>query len=149
MCKLSNNEVIKKCVSYLIMIRVENLGDIYVCGRDIRPNRVCVEWSTQCKDFFYVLFSFLFQISVGGALHLHQTSIVPLDWVIKNLTYFPDLYTKEPNGTNPRRFMFSERPPKEGENFHRLIPQMQKEWNDFLFLTHLSLIFNHLIPVLP
>ncbi|GFR69928.1 adenosine deaminase CECR1 [Elysia marginata] len=47
---------------------------------------------------------------LGGNLHLHGASIVPLDWLIKTVTYLPDLYTKEPGGDVPREFMFSKTP---------------------------------------
>ncbi|GFR69921.1 adenosine deaminase CECR1 [Elysia marginata] len=46
----------------------------------------------------------------GGNLHLHDASVVPIDWIIETLTYLPDLYTKERVGNAPRIFKFSKTP---------------------------------------
>ncbi|KAK6983226.1 adenosine deaminase AGSA [Biomphalaria glabrata] len=39
----------------------------------------------------------------GGVLHIHNTAMTSIDWVIKTFTYLPDVYTRVENGTYPTR----------------------------------------------
>ncbi|KAK3777780.1 hypothetical protein RRG08_038030 [Elysia crispata] len=54
------------------------------------------------------IFKIIRMMPKGGNLHLHDATIVPLDWAIKTLTYLPDLYTKAREGRVPRLFRFSD-----------------------------------------
>ncbi|KAK0040424.1 adenosine deaminase 2 [Biomphalaria pfeifferi] len=39
----------------------------------------------------------------GGVLHIHNTAMTSIDWVIKTFTYLPDVYTRVENGSYPTR----------------------------------------------
>ncbi|KAK6983228.1 adenosine deaminase cecr1 [Biomphalaria glabrata] len=48
----------------------------------------------------------------GGVLHLHDSAMTSLDWVIKTLTHLPNLYTRVEPGRYPtRKYKFSDTPP--------------------------------------
>ncbi|RUS86632.1 hypothetical protein EGW08_005581 [Elysia chlorotica] len=82
----------------------------------VEASRLTTEPYLASRHFFQVkeqieettIFKIIKMMPKGGNLHLHDASIVPLDWAINTLTYLPNLYTKERDGTNPRLFRFSE-----------------------------------------
>ncbi|GFN86041.1 adenosine deaminase cecr1 [Plakobranchus ocellatus] len=84
----------------------------------VEASRLTTEPYLASRHFFQVkeqiestaIFDIISMMPKGGILHLHDASIVPLDWVIKTLTYLPDLYTKEREGITPRQFKFSKTP---------------------------------------
>uniref|UniRef100_A0A2C9LS68 Adenosine/AMP deaminase N-terminal domain-containing protein n=1 Tax=Biomphalaria glabrata TaxID=6526 RepID=A0A2C9LS68_BIOGL len=49
------------------------------------------------------LFQVIKRMPKGGGLHLHDTALASLDWVVKSLTYTPNLYTKVIDGRYPQR----------------------------------------------
>ncbi|RUS71571.1 hypothetical protein EGW08_020664 [Elysia chlorotica] len=84
----------------------------------VEASRLTTEPYLASRHFFQVkeqiektsIFDIIRMMPKGGILHLHDASIVPLDWVIQTLTYLPNLYTKEREGVIPRQFKFSENP---------------------------------------
>ncbi|RUS71572.1 hypothetical protein EGW08_020665 [Elysia chlorotica] len=84
----------------------------------VEASRLTTEPYLASRHFFQVkeqiektsIFDIIRMMPKGGILHLHDSSIAPLDWVIKNLTYLPNLYTKKREGSVPREFQFSQTP---------------------------------------
>lgn len=92
----------------------------------VEASRLTTEPYLASRHFFQVkeeiektsIFDIIKMMPKGGVLHLHDASIVPLDWVIKTITYLPNLYTKEREGVIPRQFQFSKRPLSNDEGWH-------------------------------
>ncbi|PIK48677.1 putative adenosine deaminase AGSA isoform X1 [Apostichopus japonicus] len=57
------------------------------------------------------LFKFLRKMPKGGDLHIHDIAMVNIEWVVKELTYLPDLYYCITDGEQILRFIFSEKFP--------------------------------------
>lgn len=62
------------------------------------------------------LFNFIRDVPKGGDLHIHDISMVDIRWVVKELTYLPNLYCCTTNGGEMVRFRFSKKTPHK-ENY--------------------------------
>lgn len=49
-------------------------------------------------------------LATGGALHIHSSALVSVDWLVKNVTYRPNCYICF-TWDNSVRFLFSDRQP--------------------------------------
>ncbi|XP_056133555.1 adenosine deaminase 2-A [Lampris incognitus] len=56
------------------------------------------------------IFNLLQKMPKGGALHIHSSSLVSVDWLVKNVTYRPNCYICF-TWDNSVRFLFSDRQP--------------------------------------
>uniref|UniRef100_A0A2C9M8K1 Adenosine/AMP deaminase N-terminal domain-containing protein n=1 Tax=Biomphalaria glabrata TaxID=6526 RepID=A0A2C9M8K1_BIOGL len=58
------------------------------------------------------IFKILQTMPKGGVLHLHDSAMTSLQWVIKRLTYLPNLYTRVEESKYPtRKYKFSKTHP--------------------------------------
>lgn len=81
----------------------------------IRKNPVSLE---NVKNFIDL--DLLGCFSAGAVLHIHDTAMVSLDWVVKNVTYRDNLYMCAPANENERvQYIFADRLPNPTGNMHR------------------------------
>ncbi|KAK0049800.1 adenosine deaminase 2 [Biomphalaria pfeifferi] len=74
------------------------------------------------------IFQVIKRMPKGGGLHLHDTALASLDWVVKSLTYTPNLYTKVIDGRYPqRRYKIADTHP---ESDWQSVSDLRKSFND-------------------
>ncbi|XP_055891996.1 adenosine deaminase AGSA-like [Biomphalaria glabrata] len=74
------------------------------------------------------IFQVIKRMPKGGVLHLHDSAMTSLDWIVKHLTYAPNLYTRVTNDTYPRR-RYQKNDTHPGNDW-RLVSELRSSFSD-------------------